>query len=111
MLATAGLIDTATSITNNLVLNSLAHVEGVRLREYVVDVGRVSSLDFKQEIGGENFSYQIKFYFNPEAETVLGPFGPQPPDGKPISAITVPVTLYQGGRLIPAKMEVKVWRA
>lgn len=111
MLSTAGLIDTATSITNNLVLNSLAHVEGIRPREYIVDVERISSLDFRQEVGGENFSYQIKICYNPDAETILGPFGPSPPDGKPISAITVPVTLYQDGRLLYAKMEVKVWRA
>ncbi|MEM4188646.1 MAG: hypothetical protein QXN56_05790 [Candidatus Hadarchaeum sp.] len=111
MLATAGLIDTATSITNNLVLNRLAHVEGIRSREYVVDVERISSLDFSQEVGGENFAYQIKIYFNPDVEAVLGPFGPSPPDDRPISAITVPVTLYQDGSLLYAKMEVKVWRA
>ncbi|MGC8816417.1 MAG: hypothetical protein ACP5PX_01160 [Candidatus Hadarchaeum sp.] len=111
MLATAGLIDTATSITNNLVLNRLAHVEGTRLQEYVVDVERISSLEFRQEIGGENYSYQITILFNPEAGVVFGPFGPSPPDDNPVSAISVPITLYQNGRLVYAKMEVKVWRA
>jgi hypothetical protein len=111
MLATAGLIDTATTVTNNLVLNRLAFVEGYRTREYVVDVEKISSLDFRPEVGGENFLYQITLRYNPRDETVLGPYGPSPPEGKPVSAIVVPVTLYQKGRLIYAKLEVKVWRS
>ncbi|MBC7219595.1 MAG: hypothetical protein H5T49_05655 [Hadesarchaea archaeon] len=111
VLSTAGLIDTATSITNDLVLNRLAHVEGSRRLEYVVDVEKITSLEFKQEVGGENFSYQIEIRYNPEAEVILGPFGPSPPEGRAVSAISVPVTLYQKGRLVYAKMEVKVWRA
>ncbi|MGQ9788039.1 MAG: hypothetical protein ACUVQM_01800 [Candidatus Hadarchaeaceae archaeon] len=105
------MIDTATSITNDLVLNRLAHVEGNRRLEYVVEVEKITSLEYRQEVGGENFSYQIKIYYNPDAEIVLGPFGPSSPDGRAVSSISVPITLYQRGRLVYAKMEVKVWRA
>ncbi len=111
MLATAGLVDTASTITNDLVLNKLAHLEGTRTREYILDVGNISSLSFAEEIGGDNFSYQVKLSYRPGAEVVLGPYGPAPPQGRPVSVISVPVTLYENGRLTYAKMEVKVWRA
>lgn len=111
VLLTAGLIDAASTITNDLVLNRLAHVEGFHAREYVLDVERISSLDFKEELGGDNFFFQIKLSYNPGAEMVLGPYGPSPPEGKPVSALSVPVSLYQNGRLTYAKLEVKVWRA
>ncbi len=111
MLATAGLVDTASTITNDLVLNSLALEEGSRTWEYVVDPARISSLDFTEEVGGDNFQFQIKLFYNQATEVVIGPYGPSPPDGRPISALSVPVTLYENGRFTYAKMEVKVWRA
>ncbi|MFH1821020.1 MAG: hypothetical protein ABH852_01045 [Methanobacteriota archaeon] len=111
MLSTAGLVDTTSTITNDLVLNSLALEEGSRTREYVVDSDEISSLDFMREVGGDNFEFQIKITYNQETEVVLGPYGPSPPDGRPVSALSVPVTIYENGRLTYAKMEVKVWRA
>jgi len=110
MLSTAGLVDTTSTITNDLVLNKMAREEGFRAQEYVLDLDKVSSIDFSEEVGGDNFSFQIKFSYNPDSEIVLGPYGPSPPEGKPVSAISVPVTLYENGRLNYAKMEVKVWR-
>lgn len=111
MLSTAGLVDTASSITNDLVLNSLVYEEGFRPREYVVDIGKISSLDFWREVGGDNFQFQLKLSYNPEAEIMLGPYGPSPPSDRPISALSVPVTIYENGRLAYAKLELKVWRA
>ena len=111
MLSTAGLVDTASSITNDLVLNSLAHEEGSRTREYVVDPARISSLDFMQEVGGDNFQFQIKLSYNSMAGAVLGTYGPSPLEGRSVSVLSIPVTLYENGRLTYAKLEVKVWRA
>lgn len=110
MLSTTGLVDTASSITNDIVLNSLAREEGPRLHEYVIDVGKIPSLDFRREVGGDNFQFQLKVSYNPEAEIVIGPYGPSPPDGRSISSLSVPVTLYENGRLNYAKLELKVWR-
>ncbi len=111
MLATAGLADTASTITNDLVLNKLAHQEGAQAREYILDPGNIPSLSFTEEIGGDNFTYQIKISYHPGAEAVLGPYGPSPPQGRPVSVILVPVALYENGRLTYAQMEVKVWHA
>jgi len=111
MLSTSGLIDATSSITNDIVLNSLAHEEGFRTREYIIDFGKVPSLDFRRELGGDNYQFQIKLSYKPEAEIVLGPYGPSTPDDRPVSALSVPVTLYENGRLTYARLEVKVWRA
>ncbi len=111
VLSTAGLVDTASTITNDLVLNKMAREEGLRTQEYVLDLGKVSAIDFSEEVGGDNFSFQIKILYRPGAEAVLGPYGPAPPEGRPVSVISVSVTLYENGRLSHAKMEVKVWRA
>lgn len=110
MLSTAGLVDAASTVTNDLVLNKMVHEEGLRTREYVLDLEKIASIDFSEEIGGDNFSFQIKLSYNPEAEVVLGPYGPSPPDGRPVGVISIPVTLYENGRLALAKMEVKIWR-
>ena len=107
MLSTAGLVDTASTITNDLVLNKMAHEEGLQTREYVLDLEKAPT-DFSEEVGGDNFSFHIELSSNIGVN--VG-FGPAPPDGRPVSVISVPVTLYENGRLTYAKMEVSVWRA
>jgi hypothetical protein len=111
MLTTAGLVDTASSVTNDLVVNDLALERGGRLQEYVIDPGKISSLDFRKEIGGDNFEFQLKISYNSHGERVLGPYGENQPVGKAVAAIAVPVALYDNGRLTYARLEVKVWRA
>ena len=109
--STTALVDTTSSITNKLVLDSLAHEEGGSVREYVIDPEKIASLDFRQEIGGENFEFQLTLRYKLETERVLGPYGPTPPEGRAVCAITVPVVLYENNRLEYAKLEVRVWRA
>ncbi len=109
-LSTVGLVDTTSSITNQLVLDTLAHEEGGKVQEYVIDSEKISSLDFSQEVGGENFEFQLTLR-HPGSEQVLGPYGPTPPEGKMFTSISVPVVTYENNRLEPAKLEVRVWRA
>ncbi len=110
-LSTAGLVDTASSITNNLVIDKLAREEGGRLKEYVVDLDKIFTLDNRIEVGGENFEFQLKLYYKTFAERMLGPFGSTPLDGRAVSVLTLPVALYENGRIVYANLEVKVWRA
>lgn len=111
-LSTAGLVDTTSSITNKLVLDSLAHEEAGSVQEYVIDPEKIPSLDFWQEVGGENFAFQLTLRYNPGADRVLYEnYGLEPPEGRAICAISVPVVVYENNRLEPAKLEVKVWRA
>lgn len=110
-LSTVELIDTTSSLTNQLVLDNLAHVKGGGVQEYVIDSGKITSLDFTQQIGGENFEFQLTLRYNPESEQVLGPYGPAPPDDRMIASLTSPVVLYENNRLEFAKLEVMVWRA
>lgn len=109
-LSTAGLVDTTSSITNQLVLDSLAYESGGNVMEYVIDTGKAPSLEFRQEIGEENFEFQFTIRYDPENEQVLGPYGPTPPKDRPVCTISVPVAMYQNNRLEPAKLEVSVWR-
>ena len=78
-----------------------------------MDAAKISSLSFRQEVGGDNFEFLIKLSYNPEAERVLGPYpkNTSPPAGRAVSVISVPVTLYENGRFSYAKLEVQVWRA
>ena len=108
-LSTAGLVDATTSITNHLVLYNLAHESGGNVREYVIDPGKISSLDnFRQEIGGENFGFQLTLFYNTGEN--LGPCGPAPLEGKAVATFLAPVVVYENNRLEPANLEVKVWR-
>ena len=109
-LSTAGLVDATTSITNHLVLDSLAHESGGNVQEYVIDPGKIPSLEFRQEIGGENFEFQLTLSYNPGEEQVLGPYGPTPPEGKTVATFLAPIVIYENNRLEFAKLEVKVWR-
>lgn len=110
-LATAGLVDTTSSITNQLVLDSLAHESGGNVHEYVIDPDKISSLEFTQEVGGENFEFQLTLYYNPGDEQVLGPYGLTPPERKAVCTFSTPVVVYDNNRLEFGKLEVKVWRA
>ncbi|HDI12643.1 MAG TPA: hypothetical protein ENF64_00840 [Hadesarchaea archaeon] len=111
VLSTAGLVDTASSITNQLVLNSLAYESGGNVMEYVIDPDKAASLECREEIGGENFEFQFSIFYNWENEMIMGPYGPAPPEGREISAVSVPVVLYWNDRFEPAKLQVRVWRA
>lgn len=108
-LSTAGLVDATTSITNHLALYSLAHESGGNVQEYVIDPARILSLEFRQEVGGENFEFQFTVSY-PQGR-VLGPFGPAPPEGRAFCTFSTPVVVYENNRLEYAKLEVKVWRA
>ena len=107
-LSTIGLVDATTSITNHLVLYSLAHESGGNVQEYVIDPGKIPSLGFREEIGGENFEFQLTLSY-PEGR-VLGPSGSTPPEGRAVCAFSTPVAVYENNRLEFAKLEVKVWR-
>ena len=106
-LSTAGLVDATTSITNHLVLDSLAHESGGNVQEYVIDPGKISSLGFRQEIGGENFGFQLTLFYNTGENS---PYGPAPPEDKAVATFLAPIVIYENNRLEFAKLEVKVWR-
>lgn len=110
-LSVAGLVDTTSSITNQLVLDSLAYESGGNVQEYVIDPDKITSLEFRQEVGGENFEFQLTLFYNPGEERVLGPYGPTPPEGKAVCTLSASVVMYENNRLEYAKLEVKVWRA
>lgn len=110
-LSTAGLVDATSSITNHLVLDNLAHESGGNVQEYVIDPSKISSLEFREEVGGENFEFQLTLSYNPGDGQILGPSGPTPPEGKAVCALSIPVAIYDNNRLEFAKLEVKVWRA
>lgn len=106
-LSTAGLVDATTSITNHLVLDSLAHESRGNVQEYVIDPGKIPSLDFRQEIGGENFGFQLTLFYNTGENC---PYGPASPEGKAVATFLAPIVIYENNRLEFAKLEVKVWR-
>jgi len=106
-LSTAGLVDATTSITNHLVIDNLAHKSGGNVQEYVIDPGKIPSLEFRQEIGGENFGFHLILFYNTGENLDCGP---PLPEGKAVAAFLAPVVVYENNRLEPAKLEVKVWR-
>jgi len=106
----AGLVDASSSLTNHIALNTLAYEEGSYVKEYVVDPQKIPLLDFMQEIGGENFAFQVTLRYTAATEHVLGPYGSDPPAEKAVSSISVPVTVFDNYRFETGKMEVKVWR-
>ena len=108
-LSTAGLVDATTSITNHLVLYSLVHESGGNVQEYVIDPGKIPSLGFREEIGGENFEFQLTLSYS--GGRVLGPLGPMSPEERAVCAFSTPVVAYENNRLEFAKLEVKVWHA
>jgi hypothetical protein len=108
-LSTVGLVDATTSITNHLALYSLAHESGGNVQEYVIDPARIPSLEFSQEVGGENFEFQFTISY--QWGRVLGPSGPMPPEGRAFCAFSTPVVVYENNRFEYAKLEVKVWHA
>lgn len=108
-LSAVGLVDATTSITNHLVLYTLAYESGGNVQEYVIDPAKIISIeDFRQEIGGENFEFQLTlFYSTGEREN----YGPAPAEGKAVAALFVPVSLHENNRVEFAKLGVKAWRA
>lgn len=110
-LSIVGLIDTTSSLTNQLVLDTLAHEEGEAIQGYVIDPEKITSLDFRQEVAGENFEFQLTLRYGTGAQQVFGPYGPAPPEGTAVATLSVPVVVYENNRLEPAKLEVKTWRA
>ncbi|MEW6592885.1 MAG: hypothetical protein AB1305_04320 [Candidatus Hadarchaeota archaeon] len=109
-LGVAGLVDASSSIANHLALETLAYRQGSSVREYVVDPGKVQSMQFKQEIGGENFEFQLALKYLAGAERALGPYGSAPPAQKAVSTISIPVSVFDNYRFEAGKMELKVWR-
>jgi len=107
----AGLVDASSSLANHVALKTLAYEEGEYTKEYVVDLQKIPLLDFRQEIGGENFMFQVTIRYTAGAEQVLGPYGPLPPSEGAVSSISVPVTVFDNYRFETGKLEAKVWRA
>jgi hypothetical protein len=111
LMSIAGLVDASSSITNHLVLQGLVYEEAGDLYEYVVDPAKVSALTFSQEIGGDNFRFQLRLRYGLSVERVLGPYGPEVPDGRAVASISIPVVVFENYRFEVGKLEVKVWRA
>jgi len=109
-MSVAGLVDASSSLANHIALKTLAYEEGGYTKEYVVDPQKIPLLDFRQEIGGENFAFQVTLRYTAGTEHVLGPYGPATPSEKAVSNITVPITVFDNYRFETGKMEVKVWR-
>ncbi|MEW5995653.1 MAG: hypothetical protein AB1476_05855 [Candidatus Hadarchaeota archaeon] len=109
-LAVAGLVDASSSIANHLVLETLAYQQGSSVKEYVVDASKLQSVGFTQEIGGENFEFQITLNYMAGVERTLGPYGSAPPAQKAVSTISIPVSVFDNYRFEAGKMELKVWR-
>jgi hypothetical protein len=111
MISTAGLVDASSSITNHLVLEDLVYEEAGSTHEYVVDPSKLPQLSFSENIGGDTFSFQVCLRYGPGAETVLGPYGPEVPEGKAVAPLSVPVVVAENYRFKAGKLEVRVWRA
>ncbi len=103
------LSDATSSIVTKLATQELAwrDSEG-NSHPYVVDEDKLSSLNSEQNLAGENFAYQteIKIYQDNQEKTI-GSKGPNPPEGRMTSAVSVAVTLLEGRK--PAKLEVVAW--
>ncbi|MEM3519376.1 MAG: hypothetical protein QW179_02275 [Candidatus Hadarchaeales archaeon] len=109
-LSTAGLIDAASTIANHLVVRELAVEAFGSTVDYAIDPAKISSLEFWQTIGGENFSFNILLRYNMIDEKALGPYGPEAPPTEPVASLVLPVSVYENYSFKPGKLEVKVWR-
>ncbi|MFN4133624.1 MAG: hypothetical protein ACK4GQ_04570, partial [Candidatus Hadarchaeales archaeon] len=109
-LSTAGLIDAASTIANHLVVRELALETSGQRVDYAVDPAKLSSLEFRQAIGEENFSFNLLLKFDPRDEKILGPYGPEMPAARPTASLILPITVYENYSFKPGKLEVKVWR-
>jgi hypothetical protein len=108
-LSTVGLVDATTSITNHLVLYTLAHESGGNVQEYVIDSAKITAVEnFRQEIGGENFEFQLTLFYSTGHRKN---YGPAPAEGKAVAAFLTPVVVYENNRFEFAKLGVKAWRA
>ncbi len=109
LVSVAGLVDASSSVANHLVINEIVYEDGTGPREYVVDPLKIPQIDFSQEIGGDNFSYQIYLKYGVGDEKVLGPYGPEVPN-KAVASLAVPVVVAENYRFEAGKMEMKIWR-
>jgi hypothetical protein len=111
MISIAGLVDASSGLANHLVLSDLIYEEAGGIHEYVVDPRKLPELTFSQEIGGDNFSFRLRLRYGPSAERVLGPYGPDVPEGRAVASIRIPVAVFENYRFEAGKLEVRVWRS
>lgn len=100
-----GLVEASSSITNRLVLQELSAG-----RSYTVDPGRIGTLPCRISIGGDNFLYSVRLTFRRGGERVTVSHGPETPEFRPVSSLSVPVSVLDGFRLEAGLLEVIVWR-
>ncbi len=110
LISVAGLVDASSSVANHLVINELVYEDATGPREYIVNPLKLQQIAFTQEIGGDNFSYQIYLKYGLGTEKVLGPYGPEVPT-KAVASLTVPVVVAENYRFEAGKLEMKIWRS
>jgi hypothetical protein len=108
IVSTAQLIDACSSVANRLVLQDLAYVQGSSVREYVVDPSRTAVLPFCLTLGGDNYSYSLTISIFGGENT--GFLGPQPPLGRAVASLILPVVVFDNFRFEPGLVEVRTWR-
>jgi hypothetical protein len=106
------LSDSTSSIAVHLTLDELIYVDAAGVpHPYVVDAAKLQSLEnFRREVGGENFEFQVSIFYMGDNGS-LGPYGPALPGGKMNCTLILASTLYKNGRYMPAKVKVMAWCA
>lgn len=110
ILEASTLIDASSAIANNLTTDNLAYIQGMRKRCYVIDPTRLQGLNWNVSLGGENFQFNIKLAYWRSGQKIEIEAGPQEPDGQQISAISIPVAVFDNFRFEAGSLEVRTWR-
>lgn len=105
------LSDATSSIATRLTTQNLARVDadGI-IHPYELNADLLDNLRFEQVLGDDNFEYQasISYLAGGEKENKIE-YGPEPPGNQTISALSLPVGLYEEGIVLPAKLKVIAW--
>lgn len=110
VLETSSLIDASSTIANGLIADNLVYIQGTRKRCYVIDPARIRGLSWDIPLGGENFQFNITLTYWRSGQKIEMEAGPQKPDGRQISVVSLPVAVFDNFRLEVGSLEVRVWR-
>ncbi|KXB08877.1 hypothetical protein AKJ55_00320 [candidate division MSBL1 archaeon SCGC-AAA382M17] len=105
------LSDSTSSIVTALASQDLAWSDETKtLHPYVLEASKLENLRFSRLLGGDNLVFQATIIYNPGNKIEnIGPYGPDLPEDKMTSSLSVPVSLRKNNSTLPAKLKVVSW--
>lgn len=79
---------------------------------YVLDPMKFDNLNGSRLLAGENYAFRTFLtYLEDNSKRELGPYGGSPPEDRMTCSLSLPMTVYKDGKMLPAKLRVIVWYA